>query len=89
MDLISSHVGKSWEQLAASFSFNDTDDPELRAQMHSGEEACLMMLAQWRREQRGQNIRLTLSIALKDMGLDSLSERIQTACKAHSRPAAA
>ena len=89
MDLISSHVGKRWEQLAASFGFNNTDDPELRAQMHNGEETCLMMLAQWRREQRGQNIRLTLSLALKDMGLDSLSERLQTAAEAHSRPAAA
>ena len=89
MDIISSNVGKRWEHLAASFGFNDTDDPELRAQMHSGEEACLMMLVQWRREQRGQNICLTLSIALKDMGLDSLSERLQTAAEAHSRPAAA
>ena len=48
-----------------------------------------MMLAKWRREQGGRNICLTLSVALKDMGLDSLSERIQTASEAHSRPAAA
>ena len=86
MDLISSHVGKRWEQLAASLGFRDTDDPEFSD--CTGEEACRMMLAQWRREQGGRNIRLTLSVALKDMGLDSLSERIQTAAEAHSRPAA-
>lgn len=83
MDLVSSYVGIRWEQLAASLGFRDTDDPEFSDR--SGEEACRMMLTQWRDEQKGKNVRRTLSVALKELGLELLSQRIQTASETHSR----
>ena len=86
LDLVSSHVGKRWEQLAASLGFRDTDDPEFSDR--TGEEACRMMLVQWREEQKGKNVRLTLSTALKELGLELLSQRIQTAAEARSKTAA-
>ena len=70
-DLVSSHVGKRWEQLATSLGFRDTDDPEFSD--CTGEEACGMMLVQWREEQKGKNVRLTLSTALKELGLELFS----------------
>ena len=86
LDLVSSYIGNRWEQLAASLGFRDTDDPEFSDR--TGEEACRMMLVQWRKEQKGKNVRLTLSTALKELGLELLSQRIQTAAEAHSKTAA-
>ena len=85
VDLVSSYVGEKWERLAASLGFRDTDDPEFSDR--SGEEACRMMLAQWRDKQKGKNLRFTLSMALKELGPELLSQRIQTAAETHSRNA--
>ena len=79
MDLVSSHVRRRWEQLAAALGFRDTDDPEFSD--CSGEEACWLMLTQWMDKKKGHNVRLTLSVALKELGLDLLSQCIQTAAE--------
>ena len=87
VDLVSSHIRRRWEQLAAALGFRDTDDPEFSD--CSGEEACRLMLTQWMDEKKGQNVRLTLSVALKELGLDLLSQCIQTAAETRARNGAA
>ena len=75
--------GSNWLPLSA---FRDTDDPEFSDR--SGEEACRMMLAQWRDEQKGKNVCLKLLVALKELGLFALlshSVYSQTAAETHSR----
>ena len=47
------------------------------------------MLTQWMDEKKGQNVRLTLSVALKELGLDLLSQCIRTAAETRSRNGAA
>ena len=47
-----------------------------------------MMLVQWREGQKGKNVHLTLSTALKELGFELLSQRIQTAAEVCSKTAA-
>ena len=83
LDLVSSHIRRRWEPLAAALGFRDTDDPEFSD--CSGEEACRLMLTQWMDEKKGQNVHLTLSVAMKELGLDLLSQRIQTVAETRSK----
>ena len=47
-----------------------------------------MMLVQWREGQKGKNVHLTLLAMRKELGLELLSQCIQTAAEARSKTAA-
>ena len=85
VDLVSSHVGRRWEQLAASLGFRDMDNLEFSD--CSGEEACQMLLAQWRDEQNEKMSAAHCQWPWRKLVFELLSHSVysQTAAETHSR----